>query len=227
MRRILKPLLAVTALASALAAAAPALASEDTQYWQILNIGVALPDNFKLSSETVFRSSDARGFYEIEENIMAGYKVNKHVTVWLGYTHDPQFSHGDFIVTEHRIRQQINFDNFAEIGKVKLSGRMRLEERFRDGGTGTAWRLRPYIKATAPFIGKSTVTLSHESFLDLNTTSFQKASGYGRMRNAISVSVPLNKKFSVDFGYLNQHGFVRGGPDTSDNVLTTGLSASF
>jgi hypothetical protein len=223
MRRLFLPLLAIAAFA----ASTPALASEDTQYWQTLQVGVQLPDNFKLSSETVFRTSDAKGFYEIEENIMAGYKLDKHVTLWLGYTHDPQFSHGNFTGLEHRIRQQVTIDNFALIGKVKLSGRVRLEERFRDGIAGTGWRLRPYIKASVPFIGKSTVSVTHESFLDLNTTSFQKVSGYERMRNAISVGVPLNKKISIDFGYLNQHGFVRNGPDTSDNVLTTGLSASF
>jgi hypothetical protein len=223
MRRLFLPLLAIAAFA----ASTPALASEDTQYWQTLQVGVQLPDNFKLSSETVFRTSDAKGFYEIEENIMAGYKLDKHVTLWLGYTHDPQFSHGNFTGLEHRIRQQVTIDNFALIGKVKLSGRVRLEERFRDGIAGTGWRLRPYIKASVPFIGKSTVSVTHESFLDLNTTSFQKVGGYERMRNAISVGVPLNKKISIDFGYLNQHGFVRNGPDTSDNVLTTGLSASF
>jgi hypothetical protein len=223
MRRLFLPLLAIAAFA----ASTPALASEDTQYWQTLQVGVQLPDNFKLSSETVFRTSDAKGFYEIEENIMAGYKLDKHVTLWLGYTHDPQFSHGNFTGLEHRIRQQVTIDNFALIGKVKLSGRVRLEERFRDGIAGTGWRLRPYIKASVPFIGKSTVSVTHESFLDLNTTRFQKVSGYERMRNAISVGVPLNKKISIDFGYLNQHGFVRNGPDTSDNVLTTGLSASF
>ena len=223
MHRVLKLLLA----GSALAAATPALASEDTQYWQTLNVGVALPDNFKLSSETVFRLSDAKGFYEIEENVMAGYKVDKHVTLWLGYTHDPQYSHGDFTVMEHRIRQQVSIDNFAVIGKVKLSGRVRLEERFRGGLAGTGWRLRPYVKVAMPVIGKTTLSVTHESFLDLNTTSFQKVGGYERVRNAISVAVPLNKKFSVDFGYLNQHGFVQNGPDTSDNVLTAGLSASF
>ena len=222
MRRFLKPLFVV----SALAAATPAMANEDRQSWQTFNVSVALPDNFKLSSETVFRTSDAKGFYEIEENLMAGYKLDKHITAWLGYTHDPQYSHGDFAVIEHRIRQQVNVENFAVIGKVKLSARMRLEERWRDGAIGTGWRLRPYIKATAPFIGKSSVAVSHESFVNFNATGFQKVTGYDRMRNAISVALPLNKNFSVDIGYLNQHGFVRNGPDTSDNVLTLGLSVS-
>lgn len=223
MRRIA----ATLATISALAVASPALASEDTQYWQTLSLNLALPSNFKIQNEAVFRTSDAKGFYELENAVMVGYKLNKSVTVWTGYIHNPTYLHGDFRVMERRWRQQINVDNFAVVGKVKFSGRARLETRWRDGVAGTGWRLRPYVKATAPFVGKSTVSVTHESFINLNTTSFQKTDGYDRMRNAISVSVPLNKKFSMDFGYLNQHGFVRNAEDSSDNVLTLGLSANF
>ena len=214
------------ALVAALGAAAPAMAS-DTQYWQTLNVGVALPDNFKISNETVLRSSDAKGFYEVENNFMVGKKVNKVVTLWLGYTFDPQYNHGTFRLREHRFRQQVNFDGFAVIGKVKLSGRVRLEERWREGQTGTAWRLRPQIKASVPIAGKVTLSASSEPFFNLNNTGFQTVDGLERMRNAIYITVPLSKKFSIDFGYLNQHGFVPNGHDTSDNVLTAGLSASF
>ena len=223
MRTVLIPL----ALAAALGAAGPALASEDTQYWQMLNVSVALPDNFKVSNETVLRSSDARGFYEVENNFMVGKKVNKVVTLWLGYTFDPQYNHGTFRVREHRFRQQVNFDNFAVLGKVRLSGRVRLEERWREGQTGTAYRLRPQVKAVVPVAGKVTLGVSSEQFFNLNNTGFQTVDGLERMRNAIFITVPLSKKISVDFGYLNQHGFVPNGPDSSDHVLTTGLSASF
>ena len=223
MRSIIFPL----ALAASVCIAAPASASTDTQYWQTLNLSVALPNNFKVSNEVVRRSSDAKGFYEIENNFMVGKKVNKVVTLWLGYTFNPQYSHGTFRLREHRFRQQANFDNFAVLGKVKLSGRLRLEERWREGQTGTAWRLRPQIKATVPIAGKVTLSASNEVFIDLNNTGFQKVDGIERMRSAIYVTVPLSKKISIDFGYLNQHGFVPNGPDSSDHVLTTGLSASF
>ena len=222
MRKLL-PLLTATA---ALPLASPALASTDSQHWETVTVNVALPDNFKLSSETVVRTGDARGFYEVEENVMAGRKLDKHVTVWLGYTFNPTYLHGTFQRREHRFRQQVNFDNVLQLGKAKVSGRLRLEERWREGLQGTGWRLRPQEKIVMPLTGKATLTLSSEQFIPLNTMSFQKFSGLERMRNAISVGVPLNKNISVDFGYLNQHGFVRNGPDTSDHVLTLGLTAS-
>ena len=223
MRRYFTPLLLVPALAIA----APAAAREDTQYWQTVTVNVALPSNFKIQNETVLRTSDTRGFYEVENNLMVGKKLNKVVTVWLGYTFDPQYSHGTFIRREHRLRQQVNFDGFAMIGKVKLSGRVRLEERWREGQPGTAYRLRPQVKASVPIAGKTTLTVSSEPFFNLNNTGFQTVDGLERMRNAIYISVPLGKKVSVDFGYLNQHSFVPSGPDNSDNVLTAGITANF
>ena len=124
----MRSIFTLLAAAAAFGVAAPSQASEDTQYWQTLNLSVALPDNFKISNETVRRSSDTRGFYEIENNLMIGKKVNKVVTLWLGYVFNPQYSHGTFRLHEHRFRQQVNFDNFAKLGKVKLSGRMRMED---------------------------------------------------------------------------------------------------
>lgn len=222
MHNSLKPLL----FAAACGFATPALA-DDTQYWQTVTVTVALPDNFKVQNEAVFRTSDAKGFYELENNFMVGKKVNKVTTLWLGYTFDPQYNHGTFTRREHRFRQQVNFDGFAVLGKVKLSGRVRLEERWREGLTGTAWRLRPQIKASMPLTGKATISVASEPFFNLNNTAFQTADGLDRMRNSISVGVPLGKHVNIDVGYLNQHGFVPNGPDTTDHVLTAGLSASF
>ncbi|MBS0475317.1 MAG: DUF2490 domain-containing protein [Proteobacteria bacterium] len=210
-----------------LSLASPALADDDTQYWQTVSVGVALSPQFKISDEFVARSSDAKGFYEFENATMLNYKPSKQVTLAAGYVHNPTYSHGDFTIMEHRFREQVTVDNFAQFGSIKLSGRLRAEQRWRDGLAGTGWRLRPYLKASMPLVGKTTLNLSHESFVNLNTTVFQKTNGYDRMRNAISVSAPLNKKVGIDFGYLNQLTIVRNGPDHMDHVFTVGLSANF
>lgn len=207
--------------------ATPAMAGEDTQYWQTLNVGVALSPDFKITNELVARTSEARGFYELENVTMLNFKPSKTVTLAAGYVHNPTYLHSDFVRMEHRFREQVTVDNFAKIGRVKFSARARLEQRWRDGLTGTGWRLRPYLKASMPLTGKATLNFTHESFVNLNTTTFQKVSGYDRMRNAVSVAVPLNKQVSVDFGYLNQLGIVRNGPDNMDHAMTVGVSANF
>src|SRR3546814_20429229 len=83
---------------------------------------------------------------------------------------------------EHRGRQQVTFDNIVKVGPGQLSARLRLEERWREGIDGTAWRLRPYVKSVLPFRegGKTALLLSHESFIDLNTPNFQRVQGEGR-----------------------------------------------
>jgi hypothetical protein len=171
-------------------------------------------------------SDNRHGLYEIEVNSLLGYRVSKSVTLWAGYTHNPQYAGGDFTVMEHRAREQVTFDGFARLGKGKLNGRVRFEQRWREGIDGTGWRFRPYLKYSLPIAGKTALNLSTEPFFNLNTTSFQKKSGLDRMRNLITVSTPLTSRLTGEIGYLNQHGFVANGPDTSDNVAYVGLALS-
>jgi hypothetical protein len=204
-----------------------AMASSDDQLWTNGVATVKLGDRWRLSEELTARFSDNRqGLYEIESNTLLGYRLNKVVTVWAGYTHDPQYSAGHFTRMEHRAREQVTFENFTKLGPGKLSARMRLEQRWRDGLTGTGWRLRPYVKYSLPLEGKLALNLSSEPFIDLNTTSFQTKSGLDRVRNLATLSFPLAKTVNGEVGYMNQHLFVSGKPDESDNVAYLGLSLS-
>ena len=215
-----------SAVASLAASPAAAVVS-DQQVWTQVSATVKLSDRWRLSQELVGRFSDRRqGLYEIESNTLLGYKLNKTVTVWAGYTHAPQYFDGDFTVLERRAREQVTFDGFAKLGGGKLSGRVRMEERWRRGVEGTGWRLRPYLKWSVPLKDKVALNLSNETFVNLNETSFQARSGIDRMRNLITVSAPLAKTLTGEVGYMNQHGFVRGGEDTSDNIAYFALSFS-
>lgn len=221
---IVFPLLAAIALPST------ARASEDEQLWTTASATVKLSEHWRLSQEVVARFSDDRkGLYEIESNTLVGYKLSKAVTIWAGYTHDPQYAGGDFTVMEHRGRQQVTFDNIAKIGPVSISARMRMEERWRDGVDGTAWRLRPYVKLVMPFRegGKTALVLSHESFFDLNKTNFQRVQGEERMRNMIAITTPVAKNVNAEIGYLHQHGFRPDADDSNDNVASFSLGFSF
>lgn len=209
------------------ALSAPASAASDEQVWANGSVTVKLGERWRLQEELTGRFSDNRnGLYEVESNTLLGYRLNKVVTLWAGYTHDPQYSGGDFTVMEHRAREQVTFDGFAKLGKGKLNGRVRLEQRWRDGIDGTGWRLRPYLKYSLPIAGKTALNLSSEPFFNLNTTTFQRQSGLDRVRNLVTISTPLTGKLTGEAGYMNQHGFVRGGPDTSDNIAYFGMSLS-
>ncbi|MFX4088623.1 DUF2490 domain-containing protein [Sphingobium yanoikuyae] len=224
MRRLSLCLFALMALP------ATAHASEDEQLWTTTSATVRLSDHWRLQQEIVARfSNDRDGLYEIESNTLIGYKLDKQVTVWAGYTHDPQYDGGDFTVMEHRVREQVTVDNILKLGPVSVSARMRMEQRWREGIDGTAWRLRPYVKLTMPFKegGKTALILSHESFIDLNKTNFQRIQGEERMRNLIAITTPLAKNLNAEIGYLHQHGFRPDADDSNDNVASLSLSFSF
>lgn len=214
-------------LAAALAIAAPAAAADDSQLWTGGSVTVKLSDRWRLSEEVTARfSGDRNGLYEIESNTLLGYRVGKGVTLWAGYTHDPNYSGGDFTVMEHRAREQVTFDNFARLGSGKLNGRVRMEQRWREGLDGAGWRVRPWLKYTLPFrkSGKTALVLSTEPFLNLNRNSFQRSRGLDRVRSFIGISTPLTKNVTAEAGYLNQHVFVRHGPDNDDHVASISMS---
>lgn len=207
-----------------------AMARDDAQLWLGQTATVKLGGGFKLSQDVTVRFSDNRdGLYEVESNFLLGYAVSKNIGVWAGYTHDPNYAAGHFTVMEHRAREQVMFDNIAKIGGGTLSGRLRLEQRWREGVDGTAWRFRPYVKYSLPLRAghKTALVLSHESFIDLNSTSFQRVEGEERMRNLIAVNTPLAKNVSVEVGYLNQYSFVPRGEDNMDHAATVTLGLSF
>jgi Protein of unknown function (DUF2490) len=220
---------AIRYLATAAAALTPSAvaAGSDAQVWGTASVNVKLADKWRLSEELTSRFSDNRnGLYEIESNTLVGYRLSKVTTLWAGYTHDPQYSAGRFAVMEQRAREQATFDNILVLGRGKLSARMRLEQRWRNGVDGTGWRLRPYVKYSLPIHGKAALNLSSEPFFNLNTTGFQRSSGLDRVRNLASISAPLTKRLTGEAGYMNQHGFVRRGGDSSDNIayFAVGLS---
>jgi hypothetical protein len=216
-------------LSLALLISSPAMAADDGQIWTNGVVTVKLSDRWRLSEDLTFRFSDHRnGLYEIESNTLLGYKVNKVMTVWAGYTHDPQYAAGHFTIMEHRAREQVTFDGFAQIGTGKLNGRIRLEQRWREGLDGTGWRVRPYLKYTLPFQkgGKTAFVLSAEPFINLNATVFQRTDGLDRIRTFAGVSIPLAKNLTGEGGYLNQHTFVPHGPDNDDHVASFAVSLS-
>lgn len=221
-------ILAAAFLCSVLSA--PALAQDDFQQWLGASAKIDLADKLVLQDEIVARFSDDRdGLYEIENSLLLGYKLTDKVTAWAGYVHNPNYAAGDFTVMERRAREQVTIDNFAKLGGALLSARLRLEQRWRDGVDGTAWRARPYVKIGVPLGGKSapTLNLTAEPFINLNNASFQSVDGLERLRSAASLSFPVSKAVKLEAGYLNQRRFVRGGPDTDDHTLTLSLGFSF
>lgn len=211
----------------AVASSGTARASEDSQFWLASGVNLKLNDKWRLSEDVIARFSDDRdGLYQLQSATLLHYKLGRDVTVAAGFVHSPQYSDGDRTALERRAREQITVDNLGKIGGGKLSARLRMEQRWRDNADGRAWRVRPYVKYSLPLRGRTLLVLSNETFLNLNTTAFQQQDGLERMRNLFAINTPLVKNVTMEVGYLNQYGFVRGGEDTSDHVASLSVNAS-
>jgi Protein of unknown function (DUF2490) len=219
----------IALLAATLPSAAFANVDADAQLWGTLNATGSISGPLMFNGEVLARASnDQSRIYEAEMTAQLGYKVSKAVTLWVGYTRVPGYRSGLPATIENRIRQQISW-NVGKFAGGSLASRTLLEERAREGRTGTGVRLREQLKWTKPFHkdGKTGLVLSHESFVSLNTTAWGQASGYNRMRNFVGIGTPVLKKVRGEFGYLNQYDFRRGSYDRMAHAATFTLSYSF
>lgn len=218
--------LAAAAVAALLPSAA--VAATDSQLWTSAVVFVKLGPKWRLNQEVTVRFSDQRnGLYEVESNSLLGYALSPTVTVYAGYTHDPQYAAGRFTLVERRAREQVLVERLAHVAGGVVLGRFRLEQRWRDGLNGTAWRARPFLRYALPVSRKTRLVLSTEPFVNLSTTSFQRQPGLERVRNFAGVFVPLTRQVSLEAGYLNQYLFIRHGPDQSDHVASASLIGNF
>ncbi|WP_205958403.1 DUF2490 domain-containing protein [Qipengyuania sediminis] len=212
-----------------LLAAAPASAGDDFQQWLTVSARGEVAPKVVLQTEGIARFSEDRGgLYQLQGIAHLGYEIRKGIIVWAGYVQSHEYRDGDLTV-ERRIREQITFDNIAKIGRASLSARVRLEQRWRDIAPGTAWRIRPQLRLSIPLGDKTapSLQLSEEGFFNLNEATFQASEGLERSRTAAVISIPLSPAVRGDIGYLNQHRFVRDGPDSDEHALTLALGFAF
>lgn len=200
---------------------------EDQELWLTGAASVKLGERTKFEFDTVSRfGNDPGGLYEVEINTLVAHEVAKGITIGGGYVRNINYSRGTVTRTEDRLRAQVGLSGNA--GSVKLSGRLRIEQRWRSDGDDTGYRLRPQIKATLPF-GDSDFSLvgSHESLIPLNDTDWGEEAGYDRMRNFVGVNWKASKLVSIETGYLNQYRFGRGGDrDVMDHALAVSVGLS-
>jgi Protein of unknown function (DUF2490) len=216
-------------LAALLPTAALANTDADAQVWTTLNATGSLSGPIVANFEVLQRASnDQNRIYESEMTAQLGYKVSKAVTVFVGYTRVPGYRGALPTTIENRIREQVNW-NAGNLGPGTLASRTLLEQRSREGASGTGVRLRQQFKWTMPFKakGKTGLVLSHESFVSLNSTAWGQQSGYNRMRNFIGIGTPVLPKLRGEFGYLNQWDIRRGTYDRVAHAATFTLAYSF
>lgn len=220
-RLLLTSALAVTTLAPARAA------EDDINAWlaATASIDVGKKGVVWLEAQTRF-TDDASRLGQLLLRPAIGYKLDETTTAFLGYAFVRTDPTGPALSKEHRVFQQLSFRLAGDGKGVTLTGRTRLEQRFREGRDGTGVRFRQQLRLTAPLEGKARAVAWTEPFIGLNATAWGQKSGVNVWRNFVGVSIPVGTGLSLEPGYLNQY-VVRTGRDRIDHIASLTLNTRF
>jgi hypothetical protein len=181
--------------------------------------------NWSVLAEYQWRRTE--GLKSWQQSLLRGgvqYKFNNGLSVLAGYGWIETFPYGDYPPAasqpfpEHRIYEQIVWND--NIGRVLLNHRGRLEQRFLGvldpKAVGereiTRWnylnRIRYQLKATIP-LNNATMkdNTAYFSAFDELFIGFGKnvnANIFDQNRIGLLLGYKLNKRFSLEAGYLNQ-----------------------
>ena len=133
-----------------------------------------------------------------------GYDIGHGLTFWGGYAFIPSLTANtpDSNRYEHRIWEQ--FIVTEKVKTVALQGRIRLEQRFRDGNDGVGERLRIFGRAGF-FFGQHAPwgwAVWDEVLINLNETTLW-ASGFDQNRFFTGPFYQAPSGVRIEFGYFN------------------------
>ena len=213
------------AAAVAVLAAVPARAQEhDGQLWQSATATQALSARLDVTMEAHTRlTDDVSRLGQLLLRPSVTVKLPDGFTATAGYAYVRTDFRSGRPNEEHRGWQQLGYRFFERSG-VRLTGRSRLEQRFRVGAADDiGWRWRQQVRLHAPLQsgGKVAALVWNETFVQLNATRWGARSGIDQIRTFVGASVPLAGQVAVEPGYLNQTVFRTG----SDRVNHVGLVA--
>ena len=202
---------------------------EDGRYWFALSTQGKLPLKdwgwmFDVNQRYRDEGAHADSFF-IRTGI--SHQINPKTSIGLGFDHIVNHPAGKAASDENRLWQQIAY-KFDPILGVNLSSRSRLEQRWREGGNDTAYRLRQMIKATVPLDinPKLSIITYDELFINLNETDWGVRRGNDQNRAFLGVNWAFTPSASIETGYLNQYVNTRN-TDRLNHVLATTLRLNF
>lgn len=194
------------------------LASENVQQdfrlWAPVFLTVPLSTSFLGYAEVNPRFGD--DVSQLDQLILrtaVGYKLDDRWSVWQGYAWNTVYYRAndqpDFN-GEQRIYQQLSYkDKFPFLETfpfLKILSRSRLEERWIQHVSDTAFRARTMLRVDVPLpmIPSWSFVTFDEIFVNLNGVSGGPEGGFDQNRFFIGVNKEFMKQFNVDLGYQMQ-----------------------
>jgi len=212
--------------------------STNTNGWFVLNGDVALNERWAMLFDASARRSGT--FDESMANFVRGglaYEINEHVRVAVGANWSRTYPYGelpaDYPVTERRVWQQAVVSH--EVGRLDLSHRYRLEQRFRgrrndpDVDQIDYWerssRFRYQAKATLPFSGDAIeprewyASVANELLIGIGR--HVQYNIFDQNRATASLGYRLTRNWRTEVGFLEQVIFKANGTDVERNHTVT------
>ena len=155
-----------------------------------------------------------------------GWRYSPDLTLWLGYARVTGHQ-ADPNVEEDRAWQQANY-RFGSVANGQLSGRTRLEQRFRDEDSDTGVRVRQSLRWTKSIPNSSSsYVVANELFLNLNDADWGQSSGFNQNRLFLGVNHKINERYKVEVGYLNNYINQIGRDNQLNHILSASLSITW
>ena len=199
-------------------AARPA-AAEDVQAWPgLLVSGAPRPGGVAVWGEAQLRfDDDVSRLLNKNLRVGIGREWEGGRSLYGGYAWFQTDQLGRSTTHEHRTWQQAGFPLLRR-GPLRVTARLRLEQRFREEAADVAWRLRSQVRLVRRLGGEDApgLVLQSELFTEFADTRWGvRARAYDQVRTFAGVNLPLSKKLSLDTGYQNQSyaGDERSGPN--------------
>lgn len=160
--------------------------------------------HYRLETNLRFNFPREQMFSQNVNRIGIGYSIANNLSIWAGYVFAPTNSNGSLLY-DQRAWQQLSWKIYQN-NAINLSSRTRLEQRWLEGATGTAVRLRQRLKLTFPAVYKNVrPMIFDEIFFNLTNPDWVNPQLVNQNRAFVGLIVPLSKSLNFTFGYLNQY----------------------
>jgi hypothetical protein len=216
------------ALLAPFAAAWPAaVLAEDRQGWSAVFFSGPVTEGSRLLAWFDGHARFGQDGEQLDTTILrpgVGWRVGPKLDLWVGYARiDSPRPGAD--VEEDRTWQQASFP-IGEFGGGRLAGRTRLEQRFRDTGDDTGWRLRQFFRFARPLASdpRFGLLLSTEVFIGLGDADWGQRSGFDQNRAVFGGYYQPSPSWRIEAGYMHQYIRVAG---ASADRTNHNLSLSF
>lgn len=212
--------------AASLLASAPALAAqEDEQVWLAQFSTIEVGDKVLLFSDVQFRLTDgADRLGQVLVRPAVGYRITPSDTLFLGYAYVRTEPLNGAPTDEHRMFQQALVRIAGGPGKVTLTGRTRLEQRWLEGRSDMGWRLRQQVRMDAPVAKGVNAIVWAEPFVNFDTTSWGQRAGLDQVRVFGGVGLPLARGIALEAGYSGQYVNRYNAPDRMNHIGSLSLT---